>query len=286
MQEKHNVFDREDATLGRQLFERILAEEPPYKVVEFDVDTYKYIANINEIAINEYCESCDCNSVFKEWLANTKILTSLAIDEHNARNEIICGGVGPEYRKKFFKDKRYFLNFILKCAKCGEEHYFSILLQNNTIRKIGQYPSYANKEAHELNKYKNLISKYYPELTRSVNAYSQGMGVAAFVYLRRILEHLVVCRYDGEESLTFVEKLKEVEKKEKIIPEYYNDVKGEIYSILSKGIHEYDEEECIALYPAVRYIIEGILDIELEKKNKKKKAAEAVQIIKDKSKEK
>ena len=173
----------------------------------------------------------------------------------------------------------------MRCAKCGEAHYYSLLFKGNTVIKIGQYPSFSKSEVQSLRKYKNLISKYYPELTRSVNAYSQGMGVAAFVYLRRILEYLVESKYNGDTSWKFIEKLKEVEKTEEIIPEELSAVKEEIYSVLSKGIHEYEEDECMELYLAVKYVIERMLDIELERKSRLSKANEAMKAIKSKLQE-
>ncbi len=181
--------------------------------------------------------------------------------------------------EEYYNDKEYFVNITLRCAKCGEAHYYSLLFKGNTVTKIGQYPSFSKSEVQSLRKYKNLISKYYPELTRSVNAYSQGMGVAAFVYLRRILEYLVESKYNGDTSWKFIEKLKEVEKTEEIMPEELSAVKEEIYSVLSKGIHEYEEDECMELYLAVKYVIERILDIELERKSRLLKANEAMKAI-------
>lgn len=44
-----------------------------------------------------------------------------------------------------------------------------------------------------------------------------------------------------------------------------------IYSILSKGIHELDEEECKSFFPILRTAIEIVLDEEIEQKEKEKK---------------
>lgn len=46
-----------------------------------------------------------------------------------------------------------------------------------------------------------------------------------------------------------------------------------IYGILSKGIHELSEEECLEIFPIVKIGIELILDekIELEERERKKK---------------
>jgi hypothetical protein len=47
-----------------------------------------------------------------------------------------------------------------------------------------------------------------------------------------------------------------------------------IYGVLSKGIHELTEEECLAYFDCMRQSIELILDERLEQLEKKKKVAE------------
>ena len=278
---KHNVFDKYDVQKQKALLVQILTNEPPYKTLDFEYDWYLCFGNIENLCIDAYCENCNGEKVFDGAVKESFQYLYLSTIQ-------VIGGP-PGSRKpspeEYYNDKEYFVNITLRCAKCGEAHYYSLLFKGNTVTKIGQYPSFSKSEVQNLRKYKNLISKYYPELTRSVNAYSQGMGVAAFVYLRRILEYLVESKYNGDTSWKFIEKLKEVEKTEEIIPEELSPVKEEIYSVLSKGIHEYEEDECMELYLAVKYVIERMLDIELERKSRLSKASEAMKTIKSKLQE-
>ena len=278
---KHNVFDKYDVQKQKELLVQILTNEPPYKKLDFEYDWYLCFGNIENLCIDAYCENCNGEKVFDGAVKESFQYLYLSTIQ-------VIGGP-PGSRKpspeEYYNDKEYFVNITLHCAKCGEAHYYSLLFKGNTVTKIGQYPSFSKSEVQNLRKYKNLISKYYPELTRSVNAYSQGMGVAAFVYLRRILEYLVESKYNGDTSWKFIEKLKEVEKTEEIIPEELSPVKEEIYSVLSKGIHEYEEDECMELYLAVKYVIERMLDIELERKSRLSKASEAMKTIKSKLQE-
>lgn len=55
--------------------------------------------------------------------------------------------------------------------------------------------------------------------------------------------------------------------------------------MLSKGIHEYEEDECMQLYLSVKFIIERMLDLELEKKQNSVKAKAAIRAIKGKLQE-
>ena len=276
-----NLFD---FTVQRDFIENILQNEPPYKKFEFDIAWYSKLINISEISISAFCDNCDEERIFT---------TNIYDDMRNTIGKDVIrlqGGTPMLTTKKQslsdrLQGKSYLLGIEMRCAKCGELHYFSLVLMENTVIKIGQYPSYASSEVKDVKKYKNLISKYYPELTRSISAYSQGMGVAAFVYLRRILEHLVEKKFTGEKTLKFTEKLYEVEKKEQIIPDELEPIKNQIYSILSKGVHQYEENECLELYLAVKFVIERMLDIELEKKANHNKANLAISAIKSKLKE-
>lgn len=278
---KHNVFDKYDVQKQKDLLVQILTTEPPYKSFDFEYDWYIYFGLIENLCIDAYCEKCCGEKVFDGDVTEGFQFLRLST------LQVTGGPPGSRHpsTEEYYKGKEYFVNITLRCAKCGEAHYYSLLFKGNTVTKIGQYPSFSKSEVQNLRKYKNLISKYYPELTRSVNAYSQGMGVAAFVYLRRILEYLVESKYNGDASWKFIEKLKEVEKTEEIIPEELSTVKEEIYSVLSKGIHEYEEDECMELYLAVKYVIERMLDIELERKSRLSKANEAMKAIKSKLQE-
>ena len=52
-----------------------------------------------------------------------------------------------------------------------------------------------------------------------------------------------------------------------------------IYSILSKGIHELDEDTCLNYFKSMKVGIEIILDQKLEKKKQKEKEEEAKKSI-------
>ena len=55
-----------------------------------------------------------------------------------------------------------------------------------------------------------------------------------------------------------------------------------IYGVLSKGIHELSEEECLNAFPAVKLGIEIILDAKLEEAARRKKleaAAKSIQAL-------
>lgn len=251
-----------------RFIEHILEDVPPNKSIEINLSWYKMFSDIRKLTIDDYCKSCD------------KLQNFISTDIHSVfevfdsiHNE--CYSL--EKIKEYTESNNFCIDIKLRCAKCGETHYYTLIFNGNSITKIGQYPSFTGKEKHELEKYKNIISKYYIELIRSVNAYSQHMGIAAFVYLRRIYEHIVETEYaklsetDINNKASFDEKMKIVDKQINIIPTELDAHKSKIYSVLSKGIHEYEEEECYEMYPMMKAIIIIILDKYLSEKEKKKK---------------
>jgi hypothetical protein len=52
-----------------------------------------------------------------------------------------------------------------------------------------------------------------------------------------------------------------------------------LYAILSKGIHELSEEECLQAFPVVRLGIELILDEKIEQQEKERKIKDASKAI-------
>ena len=114
------------------------------------------------------------------------------------------------------------------------------------------------------------------------------MGIAAFVYLRRIYEHIVETEYDRiygadkNEKASFDEKMKAVDKEMNIIPPELDTQKSKIYSVLSKGIHEYEEEECYEIYPMMKTVIIIMLDKYLMEKERKKQLNKLEQFLRNK----
>ncbi len=204
--------------------------------------------------------------------------------------EITCLTCGKE--KTFFPsviksfESPDVISIKYSCSQCSTTYTYCFIRSSKSYIKIGQFPSFADLSHKKSEKYKKVLPKYYIEYKKSLSAYSQGMGVASFVYLRRILEDLVEKKYEKlsnkEDKARFIDKLKAVQKHEEIIPPEIEEIKSSLYSVLSKRVHEYSEEECLAVYDSVNFIIELILDKELEAKARTEKIKSATQAIKDK----
>lgn len=268
-----------------KFFIDVLEKEPPYKEVEITLQDYENLSRCRELKIENFCTACQKKRVFANHNMDTSFYSLQSeLNKHRASGHRMS--INPALTKTddVLPYECCFITFSVFCSFCEEEHFYALKINSNSICKIGQYPSFSCESVSSLQKYKNIISKYYIELTSAVNVNSQGKGIGSFVYLRRILEHLVNIKYsklsDTKEDIKFVDKLHAVEEKEVIIPEPLNKIKNQIYSILSKGVHEYSDEECLKLFPAVLFVIIEILDNEFNKKEKKKREADVTEIIK------
>lgn len=160
--------------------------------------------------------------------------------------------------------------------------------------KVGQYPSLKDLQLFDTKKYRNILGKNYTDYTLALALYSDGVGAGSFVYLRRILEHFVEevhtncinqCNeavsngsgsaFNEEEykSLRFNEKINYLEQNfhKTIIPTELNDIRGNIYGVISKGVHESTEEECLQLFPSAKYIIDTFIEEKIQQKEKRER---------------
>lgn len=172
-------------------------------------------------------------------------------------------------------------NLTFNCSRDTNHKYvFAIQFNETSVFKIGQFPAVASLEKNAIGKYKKLLNGDYENLNRAIGLRSHGIGAGSYVYLRRIFENLIEeIHQDAKESLDWDEdKYIQSRMKEKIkllehkLPRILVET-PELYGILSKGIHELSEEQCLEFFPVTKYAIELILDeklVMLEKENKMK----------------
>ena len=280
------MSEMDESVIAYKFLQNFILSEPLYKSVEFDARWYSFFAGFSRMIAHDYCDYCSENSVF-EWNFDPYIhdmFCKLAEYNTDSPNPIISSINEPHRKQPFFIDYLFF------CTGCKRIHYYTLMFKGNTVTKIGQYPSFASKEEQKIQKYKSLkvIKKYYIELIRSINAYSQHMGIASFVYLRRIYEHIIEEEYVKlpdtvkKSNASFNEKMKAVNNKMHIIPPELDSQKSKIYSVLSKGIHEYEEDECYELYPVMKTIIILMLENYLSDKEKRQQLKEIEKTLKNK----
>ncbi len=213
-----------------------------------------------------YCHQCEQDSIFIN-----------AVTYHGRYNI-----VSLPYNRAFSVE--------LSCRRIPSHRIeFHFRVAGFAITKTGQYPSLADFHNIGVRKYRGLLGdERYAELTRGIGLAAHGVGIGSFVYLRRIFEtlieeaHQAAAAEPGWNETAFIGK-RMVEKVELLadhLPSFLVDNK-DLYAVLSKGIHELREQECLQYFETVRIAIELILDEQLERRNRRKKIAQATRALSD-----
>lgn len=233
------------------------------------------------VRIDSYCSECGSNRVFSmnpiTFMVNNKGQLCdenlAAYLQHFQKAQASAPFFGGETRS----DQNWFwsnwpcckatrvIHFPFVCSMDETHHLdYVILTQGNIMLKIGQYPSVADLSFPELKEFRKVVSADdLKELRKAIGLHAQGIGVGAFVYVRRIFERLIdkakeLAIADGNIDKTeYLES--HVAERISLLKNYLPDTivqNKTFYSIVSKGIHELSEEDCIAYFPVMR---EGIM---------------------------
>lgn len=276
----------EDFFLKTNLYEKFKIDRSN----ENDIDRVIDIEFFNG-AISCYCPECKVTRTFRNDLIKNKTLSTKTtphnyINEYTAEEYDKLEDVKPDIA--FMKEIEMTENrtFTLEFY-CTHNHdhriYFTFTVQNFFIQKSGQFPTLLDLEdSTEINKYKKeLGTKEGRNYHKAIGLASHGIGAGSYVYLRRIFEGFIYEAKDKaikEEAITeddFVPKKmnERIELLKDYLPKILVEHK-EYYSVVSKGIHELSEDECLEHFNILKMGIEVILDekIEVRKREEKRKA--------------
>lgn len=226
--------------------------------------------------IDAYCIFCKKESIFRTKIPNAYIDSS-GITDYNHRN--------------WLKEKKATSCVSYSCAHdhgSGADYYVYYLKIDKLFTKIGQWPSIADLQLPEAQKYRKILKdEQFKEFTKGIGLAAHSVGIGSFVYLRRIFENLVEEareKTQGENENFSNDKYQQAKMDEKIkivknyLPEFLVENRS-LYAILSKGIHELTEDECLQYFETVKIGIEQILDEKITQKEKEEKAAKAREAI-------
>ncbi len=168
---------------------------------------------------------------------------------------------------------------------CGRNNYHSIwyyfIVDKMVVQKIGQHPSLADISNDEASAYRTILENPdAAEFHKAIGLAAHGVGVGSFVYLRRVFERLIQQRFEELKSVANWqnEQFYRVRMEDKIsllanhLPDYLVQNRR-IYSILSKGLHELDEETCLGWFEVMKQSIIIILEDDKQKKEELERRA-------------
>lgn len=204
---------------------------------------------VGVIALNYFCKHCDSEITF------------------SSGEELFCIGIN---------DHLISIDCVLRCPRCGATVPVWFLVESeNEI-----YSAYPNvrilKRTEKLSENVLLSRAKYGEysvlLDQAEQAYRNGLGAGAVIYLRKIFEQITKQIATAEDidtkkstgkSRPFKDILIEVNKKWTIIPKEFSNKGYELFGELSDIVHgSHDEMELGGLkkYDALRRLVIGILD--------------------------
>lgn len=240
-------------------------EMPLY--LEIDLSTEETSKKIHELmylddTIDAYCTECKKESVFDTTQSYP----------HQYNNWNGDNGIGT-------------IRF--ECSRDSSHEYKVYYLKDgNRFLKIGQYPSTADFQIPQAEKYRKVLGEEkYKEFIRGIGLAAHGIGIGSFIYLRRIFENLIQEARRKINDKKFPEKKyksakmdEKIKMLEKYLPKFLVENRS-LYKILSTGVHELDDAECLKYFETVKIGIEQILDeqiIKVEQEEKAEKAKKAI----------
>lgn len=256
---KAKPSDKTDLEPFPNIFE-FLFRSPLYQQYSFDDKSTQLKALLRcTFRVDGHCPFCGRQSTFEGFAGDIS---------NDDWQRLVSGGRG------------YDGQFRIRCARTdGHIITFHLLTIGQTIQKVGQYPSFADVANDESKQYRSLLSREdAAEFPKAIGLAAHGVGIGAYVYIRRIFERLIHNRFaewkDKEEwSEAEFEKLRMAERIEFLkdhLPPFL--VKNrKLYSILSMGIHELNEPECLGFFNVIRLSTIYILE---EDKRKKEELAQ------------
>lgn len=189
----------------------------------------------------------------------------------------------PPYAKENLKEyDKWYIEYKLSCTNDPIHSYLMVIsieqkFDTFIVKKIGQDPSMLSVHGFDFEKYKAQLNKInaYEDYKKADLSNTDHFYVGAYAYLRRIFEKMVN-NYVKEKKVVL--KDDHIDTKIKAVKDCFDvrikDLLKNLYKILSKSIHELDEDQSKEYYQYLKAIIDIQLEFEYtenEKDNQSKK---------------
>jgi hypothetical protein len=244
--------------------EEFYVTTPLYEGISFVESNNLEIHNIvtSELRIDFFCLECGKESVHTSGAGTAG--GTLPLSHYHVRS----GWVVKEF----------------VCARAAHKSVFLSIVDKCVLTKVGQFPSIADLHIVATAQYRSILpAQRLNELNKGIGLAAHGVGIGSFVYLRRIIEHLVdeahnfASKESGWDDATYQKS--RFQDRIKLLSAHLPDflvTNKLVYGLLSKGIHELEENECLAAFPIMKACIEITLDEILSEHKKLEKTKNAV----------
>jgi hypothetical protein len=257
--------------------QEILVLKPIYSTYDISKASREAILGFQYFqgSVDAYCVECKAPSIFESEVELPTIHAGpVPFPPGTLERAIDYLGEDDAHGDRTFKIE-------LSCTRNRDHRiWFFFLVRNDILMKVGQYPSIADFELPKLDRFKAVLNtSQRKELARAAGLRAHGVGIGSFVYLRRVFEslvekaHRVACEQEDWDEERYENG--RVDEKILLLRGYLPALlvkNASIYSILSAGIHQLDEDECLEYFTTVQLGIEMILEEESEKLQKQRQA--------------
>lgn len=230
-------------------------------------------ANRSSLWINEidaYCEICQ---------------------QHRPFQDLRPRGSGAGMPDKALSTGQSYFEFTcVSCRKDRHEYLVDRIVTDQTI-KIQKYGELPRKKLDRDPLLQKFFSHDSDNYEKSVVCLANGYGIAAFAYMRRIIENNIASLLDmikeeieaTDSNSLQLSKLAELKKEspmsdkikiansalpEYLIPSGLNPL-GRLYQVLSEGVHNYSDESCLERAAAIQACIKYLIsELASRKKNR------------------
>lgn len=262
------------ATRGKVPFDakQIVFETPLYEIIDLTEDTAQNFAdlfNVGKTKVDGYCIGCSRESVFHSaGYSSGKSVTHF--DMRGIRTaRFVCA-----------RDKDHVI-----CIITEMDSGFLDEKLNLAFRKIGQIPTHADIANGNLGNFSSVLKGIdRSELIRANGLAAHGVNIGAFVYLRRVFERLIhrakgrLKSGPSEADFSALRMDEKIEVLAGVLPDFLPKNRR-IYAVLSKGIHELDEDTCGKLYELMRTSIILMLEQERDTLERETREKELTKLI-------
>ena len=188
-----------------------------------------------------------------------------------------------EQLKSALSEDRYF--YIIYECQSNRTHtaFFAFFLRDKIIRKVGQAPTFADIEISRAKKYRKVLkSEKIKELNRGIGLASHGVGIGSYVYLRRVFEDVIEDAHQlaitnpdwDEKTYTDARMHEKISLLADQLPAFLVE-NASLYSMLSDGVHNLTEDQCLAYFDPIYAAIKLILDEKIAEVEKERATEEA-----------
>ncbi len=213
---------------------------------------------------------------------------ALRIEHTRRRNAIACKACNKVIRSSYLS---------VGCEKHERVFFLKLLNKDNSIIKVGQYPAWKISGDKTIEK---MLGDYRAYLHRGLICESQGYGIGAFAYYRRITEKIIdeligdmrdlIPESDHAQfDLAYenAKKTRQTSGKIALVKDFLPatlEIEGMnplaiIYSSLSEGLHADSDERCLEYAGVVRESLVYLVSQVSESRNSKRTYANKIRSL-------